>query len=167
MYQLILALNYLHQQGIIHHDIKPSNILLSKPLQESGGEDLEVKLCDFGASRVMELKPSGMTSPFRGIYGTSGYLAPELLQQQRMYNCSIDIWSTGIVLFEIIYSYAPFYPPSACCMTSVEFPPNSRFFQSSEEVQDLISKMLQPDPALRLTASEVLAHAWFSSALEG
>ena len=87
------ALDYVHRQGIVHRDVKPSNILL--------GSDGNARLSDFGiAARI------GETPPAVGV-GTAAYLAPEQVSQEPA-DARSDIYSLGIVMFEMLTGRVPF-----------------------------------------------------------
>jgi len=68
--QLLLALEYLHQNLIVHHDLKPQNILLN--------HENKIKICDFGAARAYSNHEIGL--PFTGIFGTPGYIGNNWIQ---------------------------------------------------------------------------------------
>ena len=79
----------MHRQNIAHRDLKPENILIK-------GEH-ELKVADLGAAKV--LSPAGMNTPY---VVSRYYRAPELIMGTRSYDCSIDIWSAGCIMFELL-----------------------------------------------------------------
>ncbi|KAE8895679.1 hypothetical protein PF005_g140 [Phytophthora fragariae] len=193
--QIVRAVLFLHDMGVLHCDLKPDNILLSdaKTANQDNGDnspvmrrstppkssldphadvkvcDYNVELCDFGLSvkvpdvRFFKLTGDVHKVPFTGVTGTSGYIAPELLQQQS-YGKPVDMWSVGIIIFEMLTGYQPFYPPHACIEEDADF--SDRVWKTiSADAKDLVLRLLERDPTKRLTATEALAHSWFESAM--
>ena len=192
--QIARAVLFLHDMGVLHCDLKPDNILLSdaKTTNDNGENspvmrrasppkssqdphavvkvnDYNVELCDFGLSvkvpdvRFFKLTGDVHKVPFTGVTGTSGYIAPELLQQQS-YGKPVDMWSVGIIIFEMLTGYQPFYPPHACIEEDADF--SDRVWKTiSADAKDLVQRLLERDPTKRLTAAEALAHTWFESAM--
>ena len=99
--QVVNAVNFLHKNDLIHRDIKPENILLFN--NEKDKNNFLVKLCDFGWC----VKLDGETR--KTFCGTTEYMSPELIEH-RGYNKEIDVWSLGILLYEMIHGYSPFRP---------------------------------------------------------
>ena len=95
------ALTFLHDKNIIHGDIKPQNVLLSKKPFSI------VKICDFGNARyakdVRYFSKTGSVSkvPYTCITGTHGYIAPEILNKQN-YGPEIDVWAAGIMYVHLL-----------------------------------------------------------------
>lgn len=93
--QLIEGIGYCHSKNILHRDIKLDNILLAW--------NGEVKICDFGVSKVVR-KGEIMTEQC----GTPAYIAPEILIDKGYEGFSVDIWSAGVVLYAMLYGTVPF-----------------------------------------------------------
>lgn len=144
--QVAHALNYLHQNRIIHRDMKPQNILI--------GADGVLKLCDFGFARAMSSSTIVLTS----IKGTPLYMAPELVQEQP-YNHSVDLWSFGIILYELFAGQPPFFTNQLAALVKliikkqVKYPENM-----SEEFKSFLGGLLIKEPEKRMKWSDILEH---------
>lgn len=95
--QVANGINFLHSNGIIHRDIKADNIIIT-----SKENKVSMKIIDFGFASVI-----GKDEYCHECYGTLLYIAPELLMRKR-YNFPADIWSFGIVLYQILFDHLPF-----------------------------------------------------------
>ena len=93
--QVVNAIYFLHENDLIHRDIKPENILMF--------ENNIVKLCDFGWCVKLDGKQRGT------FCGTTEYMSPELVNRSG-YGKEIDVWSLGVLLYEMIHGYSPFRP---------------------------------------------------------
>merc|ERR1719387_1095922 len=88
-----MAVNYMHQKHILHRDLKSSNVFLTASASGSGQD---VKIGDFGISRLME----GTTDMAVTVVGTPYYMSPEVCRAEP-YDTKSDIWALGIVLYEM------------------------------------------------------------------
>ena len=95
--QIARGLSFAHQQGLIHRDVKPQNVLLNG--------DGQAKVTDFGIARSLDVQ-HGMTQTGT-VLGTSDYIAPEQAQGQRV-DEHTDVYSLGVVLYEMLTSEVPF-----------------------------------------------------------
>lgn len=148
--QLTSALAYLHKNKIIHRDMKPQNILITN----KGA----LKLCDFGFARAL----SSTTLFLNSIKGTPLYMAPELVQEQR-YDEKIDVWSLGIILYELFYGQPPFFTNSIYKLIQmIVNDPIQWPGPISENFKSFLLKMLQKDPADRISCEELLQHPFIA-----
>lgn len=97
MYQTLCGLKYIHSANVLHRDLKPGNLLVNA--------DCELKICDFGLARGLKAPPSGAANQggFMTEYvATRWYRAPEIMLSFANYSTSIDIWSVGCILAELL-----------------------------------------------------------------
>jgi serine/threonine protein kinase len=96
--KILLAINYLHENGIVHRDLKPENLLLS---EKSG--NAQIKISDFGLSKIFN-----DAEVMKTACGTPGYVAPEVLRRQG-YSKEVDLWSLGVITYILLCGYPPFF----------------------------------------------------------
>jgi len=154
--EIILALDYLHQQEVIYRDLKLENLLL-----DSEGH---IKITDFGLCKE-EIRFGSTTRTF---CGTPEYLAPEVLEDND-YGRSVDWWGLGVVMYEMMCGRLPFYNRDHDVLFELILMEDLRFPTGlSSEGKDLLSQLLQKDPGKRLgssrhDASEVMEHNFFQN----
>jgi serine/threonine protein kinase len=145
--QMCQGLDAAHRQGVIHRDIKPQNMLI---LPESG----ELKIMDFGIARGVEVKAgSGGLTTDGTVMGTPDYMAPEQAQGHPV-DFRTDIYSLGVVLFEVFTGTLPFKMdnPMATVLAHIQNPPpkpRSRNPRVSEDLEALILRCMEKEPARR------------------
>lgn len=127
--QILEALTYLHQQNIAYRDLKPENVLLD--------ENGNILLADFGISKKLE---NGQKT--RSFVGTPEYVAPEVILE-RGHDKSVDVWSFGILLYEMAIGLPPFYSKVKADMLKWIVKANPKFPKSVEISQDLKDLILQ------------------------
>ncbi|XP_064939594.1 mitogen-activated protein kinase kinase kinase NPK1-like [Musa acuminata AAA Group] len=151
--QLLQGLEYLHQNGIIHRDIKGANILV-----DNKGC---IKLADFGASK--QVAKLATMNAAKSMKGTPYWMAPEVILQTG-HSFSADIWSVGCTVIEMATGKPPWsqqYQEVAALFhigTTKSHPPIPEHL--SLEAKDFLLKCLQKEPNLRPTSSDLLQHAF-------
>lgn len=134
--------------------MKPQNILLG-----AGGI---VKLCDFGFARAMSNNTVVLTS----VKGTPLYMAPELVEQQP-YNHTVDIWSLGIILYELFYGQPPFFTNSIYSLVKMILNQKILYPEGiSKNFKNFLQGLLRKDPKQRLCWPELLNHPFIKNSAQ-
>ncbi|ELP86520.1 hypothetical protein EIN_034610 [Entamoeba invadens IP1] len=151
--QMVLAIEHLHNQGVIYRDIKPENIMVC--------EDGYIRLTDFGLSKT-DVPDAAKTSTF---CGTPEYLAPELVMNVP-YTNSIDWWGLGILIYEMLFGAVPFFSEDIqelyrnILHKQVTFPANTEI---TLQCRDVIEHFLRKKPEERFgDVEQIKEHSWFS-----
>ncbi|OHS99694.1 AGC family protein kinase [Tritrichomonas foetus] len=153
--EILLGLAHLHRHGFIYRDMKPENILVDA--------DGHLKVTDFGFAKTNITREDQTTNTF---CGTPEYLAPEVLRQQP-YTRSVDWWSFGVILYEMLSGMPPFFDSNPKKMyMGILFEPIQFPNYFSRRAIDLVMKLMDRDPKRRLgagpsDAEEIKAHPFF------
>lgn len=143
--QTLGALEAAHAAGIVHRDVKPSNIMVAP--------DGTVKLTDFGIARAMD--DPGLTAT-GGIMGSPGYMAPELFAGQRPSPAS-DLWALGATMFHAVEGHSPFQRDTTAATMHAIMYDEPVMRRARGPLANVIMGLLQQNPALRLTAAQTRA----------
>jgi tRNA A-37 threonylcarbamoyl transferase component Bud32 len=136
--QICMALQYAHDEGVVHRDIKPENILLNKKGQ--------VKIADFGLAKLLGTAPDTALTMSQAAMGTLNYMAPEQRQNAQTVDHRADIYSLGVVFYEMLTGEVPMG----------RFEPPSKRVQVDVRLDEVVLKALEREPARRYQqASEV------------
>ena len=158
--QISSGLLYLHKKGIVHHDIKPDNLLV--------GENEMVYIADFGVSEIC----SSRDPKVHGHRGTPAFFAPELLAEKEMDDSvngpPVDMWALGVTLYLMVFGKMPFRADNVEAMyemiqkndlTAESLPRDG--IECSDLLKDIILRLLKKDPAERMTAQQLRNHKYF------
>ena len=144
--QICRGLYFIHLNGYIHRDIKPENILMREGC---------AKISDFGCCTTVNSKKMRSC-------GTLEYIAPEVYENKGSINFQVDIYSLGVLLYELYHKHTPYKgkheKETISIITSKVQPKFSPFISTS--LMDLILKLLDKNPAKRLTWNQIFTHPW-------
>lgn len=155
-----VGLGHLHSKKIIYRDLKPENILMD--------EDGYVCLTDFGLAKILEKNEQAFS-----FCGTPEYLAPEVISESG-HSFPVDWWALGILTYEMIVGFPPFYTGSSNHNKMYDLIQNKPVFfpdekkhgiHMTQECKDFIEKCLVKDPTKRLGSknglNDIISHPWF------
>ena len=166
--QILQGLHYLHQQGVVHRDLKLDNVLI-KGDQSYG----DVKIADFGLSALVNMETRGYDrnqsskrKEFTGLkemWGTASYFAPEVINCA--YGPQADMWSAGVILYEMISGTHPFDAETEdelfYKIQNGKYKMEGPIWDKvSADAKDLVKKILTVDPRERHSATDSLQHPW-------
>lgn len=155
-HQLMEGVGFCHSQNVVHRDLKPENLLFD--------ENFVLKIADFGFSKVV--------APSNTMYtqcGTPGYMAPEMFAGQGYDAKKVDVWACGVILFIMVAGFPPFQKPNVSDWWFHKLKNNRHelFWRAhcrtcyfSDQLKDLLNKILCPDPSMRISLDDIRKHAW-------
>ncbi|CAJ0572380.1 unnamed protein product, partial [Mesorhabditis spiculigera] len=151
--QILLGIHHLHQQNIVHLDIKPENVMLKKK-----GE-AQIKIIDFGLSR--RILPG---QPVKDMVGTPEFVAPEVVNYEPL-TPATDMWALGVLTYILLSGGSPFLGDTRdetfCNITGVNYHFTERYFKNTSPfAKDFISRLFVRDARKRATVDECLRHPW-------
>lgn len=181
MYQITAAILFCHRRRVLHRDLKPQNLLISK--------DGLIKVADFGLGRSFGIPVRNYTHEIVTLW----YRAPEILLGSQRYSCPVDVWSLGCIFSEMVtrkplfqgdseidqlfrmfrilktpgeevwpgVTSLPDYKPTFPCWTSNNL--SQQVKSMCPAGLDLLQKTLVYDPAYRISAKEMLEHKYFEN----
>ena len=144
---MILAIEYLHAQGVVHRDIKPDNCLIT--------DDDVLKVVDFGVSEMFEKEDDEMLTAKSA--GSPAFLPPELCRAKHgdVSGKAADIWSMGVTLFCLKYGRIPFEKSGIVELYESIKSDEPTFETTDADFQDLMFRILDKDPATRIKMSQL------------
>ncbi len=158
--QIIKAIKFLHNNKIIHRDIKLENFLIKKEKNKE-----IIKLCDFGWSvQLTDELPKRVTT-----CGTFEYMSPELINEEP-YDYCIDVWALGVLLYELLHGKTPFSSSDNNDFEEIFKNVMKNNFKIKESVSNnckkLIMKFLKKNPEERININDVENESWFKEYCE-
>ncbi|KAF6736288.1 Myosin light chain kinase, smooth muscle [Oryzias melastigma] len=156
MQQILEGVAYIHQQKIVHLDLKPENIVCV----DTDGHS--IKIIDFGLASKIDDK-----TPLKVLHGTPEFVAPEVINYEPVY-LATDMWSVGVICYILLSGESPFQGDSdaetLALVTSAQWEFDEESFSDiTEEAKSFISSLLVKVPRRRMSCEEALAHPWIAA----
>ena len=152
---IVRGLQYIHSQGVVYCDLKPTNLLLEA--------DARVKLCDFGLSQRLASIRMAVGDQLAPKRGSPYYMAPELFKPRGLHSFASDFWALGCVLYEMAVGRPPFVSASLSGLMDLIL--NSKVNMPSHlsaHFVDLLEGLLEKNPVRRMTWDELRRHPFWT-----
>ncbi|KAG8067088.1 hypothetical protein GUJ93_ZPchr0005g15820 [Zizania palustris] len=151
-HQLIDGVSYCHDKGVYHRDLKPENVLVD--------QNGNIKISDFGLSALPQ--HLGNDGLLHTTCGSPNYIAPEVLQNRGYDGSLSDIWSCGVILYVMLIGYLPFDDRNIVVLYQKIFKGDTQIPKwLSPSAQNLLQRILEPNPMKRINMAEIKSHEWF------
>ncbi|KAJ6247802.1 map/microtubule affinity-regulating kinase [Anaeramoeba flamelloides] len=146
--ELIIGLNYLHKNCVIHRDIKPLNLLLTPKGV--------IKICDFGVSHVFV-----KNDKLKKTQGSPAFYSPEVCAGEEYSGIKTDIWAVGVTLYFMIFKKLPFTNDDIIELYNIIINDPLVFpIEISKDLKSLLCGMLEKNPEKRFTLEQIFQHPW-------
>lgn len=154
--QLVTALKGAHTHGVLHRDLKLENVLIT----EKTAQGPSVAVCDFGLSVIV---PNAQAAKLQQWVGSPEYASPELVNKIP-YGAEVDVWALGVILYTIAVGSQPFtHDTVAGIFHRIRVQPASLPATISDNLRDLITKMLDKNATSRIKLDEITNHPFLKS----
>lgn len=162
LHKIAQGLDYAHAKGVLHRDMKPSNVLL--------GENEQVYITDFGLARIVEVGSSTISHDM--LLGTPYYISPEQAQGSDELDHRTDIYSLGVILYELLTGNVPFYADTPYAIIHGHIytdakPPSQINTQLSPAIDAVLERALAKNPQDRYPNAATLANAFAAACTPG
>ncbi|KAB5553679.1 hypothetical protein PHYPO_G00041380 [Pangasianodon hypophthalmus] len=153
MRQIVQGVQYMHQQNIVHLDLKPENIVC----EDRTG--FRIKIIDFGLASKLD-----SSTPLKVMHGTPEFVAPEVINYEPV--ClTTDMWSIGVICYILLSGESPFQGESdtetLALVTAAQWEFDEESFEDiTTQAKDFISSLLQKNVRQRMSSEEALSHSW-------
>ncbi|XP_042361002.1 myosin light chain kinase, smooth muscle isoform X2 [Plectropomus leopardus] len=155
MQQILEGISYMHQQDIVHLDLKPENIVCV----DTNGTS--IKIIDFGLASRLDGK-----TPLKVMHGTPEFVAPEVINYEPV-TLATDMWSIGVICYILLSGESPFQgnndAETLALVTAAQWEFDEESFDEiTDEAKNFISSLLNKDTRRRMSCEEALAHPWMT-----
>lgn len=152
--QIICGIEYLSKVRVVHRDLKPENLLLDY--------NNNIKIVDFGLSNTWKEGERLKTA-----CGSPWYAAPEMIAGKYYHGTNVDLWSSGIVLYAMVWGFLPFEDPDTSNLYKKILSANDNIDKIipkflSTNCKNLLKKVLNTNPRNRYTLEDIKLHPWFN-----